>query len=100
MLPTQDLNITTMVRLSPPRAIKERFPANEKANQTVVEGRAVVQKILRSEDPRFLVVAGPCSVHDPEGAVEYAQRLAKLREELKDRLYIIMRVYFEKPRTT
>ena len=60
----------------------------------------MVQKILRNEDPRFLVVAGPCSVHDPEGAVEYAKRLVKLREELKDRLYIIMRVYFEKPRTT
>ena len=100
MLPTQDLNVTTMVRLSPPRAIKERFPASEKANETVVEGRAAVQKILRGEDSRMLVVVGPCSVHDPEGAVEYAKRLVTLREELKDRLYIIMRVYFEKPRTT
>jgi 3-deoxy-7-phosphoheptulonate synthase len=100
MLPTQDLNITTMVRLSTPRAIKERLPATESINATVVEGRATVQRILRHEDPRFLVVAGPCSVHDPEGALEYAARLVKLREELKDRLYIVMRVYFEKPRTT
>jgi 3-deoxy-7-phosphoheptulonate synthase len=100
MLPTQDLNIVAITRLSPPRAIKERLPSTDACNRTVVEGRATVEKILRGEDSRFLVVAGPCSVHDPVGAVEYAQRLVKLREEFKDRLYIVMRVYFEKPRTT
>ncbi len=100
MLPTQDLNIVAITRLSPPRAIKERLPSTDASNRTVVEGRATVEKILRHEDARFLVVAGPCSVHDPVGALEYAQRLGKLREELNDRLYIVMRVYFEKPRTT
>src|SRR6202008_871800 len=73
---------------------------SEKANRTVFEGRLAVQKILRHEDPRLLVVAGPCSVHEPKGPIEYAKQLAKLREELQDRLYIVMRVYFEKPRTT
>lgn len=100
LLPTQDLNVVQLTRLSPPRAIKERFPMTEKANHTVYEGRQAVQRILRHEDPRMLVVTGPCSVHDPKGAVEYAAKLMKLREELQDRLFIVMRVYFEKPRTT
>src|SRR3954463_5457098 len=100
MLPTQDLNIVAMTRLSSPRAIKDRLPMTEECNRTVVEGRATVRNILQHQDSRMLVVVGPCSVHDPKGAVEYAQKLAALREELKDRLFIIMRVYFEKPRTT
>ncbi|HUS35273.1 MAG TPA: 3-deoxy-7-phosphoheptulonate synthase, partial [Verrucomicrobiae bacterium] len=100
MLPTQDLNILSLTRLSPPHAVKKGLPMTEACNRTVVEGRATVKNILQHQDPRLLVVVGPCSVHDPKGAIEYAQRLAKLRDELKDRLYIIMRVYFEKPRTT
>lgn len=100
MLPTQDLNVVELVRLKSPRAIKDELPMTETANRTVVEGRATVRKILRREDPRLLVVVGPCSVHDPKGALDYARRLAALREELKDRLFLVMRVYFEKPRTT
>src|SRR3954465_2475883 len=100
MLPTQDLNILSLTRLAPPRVVKDRLPMTEECNRTVVEGRATVKNILQRQDARLLVVVGPCSVHDPKGAIEYAQRLAKLREELNDRLYIIMRVYFEKPRTT
>lgn len=72
----------------------------EEANATVVEGRLTIQNILSHEDPRLLVVVGPCSIHDPAGAMEYARRLAELREEVKDSMYIVMRVYFEKPRTT
>jgi len=72
----------------------------ERANQTVVEGREAVRRILRQEDPRLLLIVGPCSIHDVDGALEYAQRLNRLREELADQLEIIMRVYFEKPRTT
>ncbi|HEX7862151.1 MAG TPA: 3-deoxy-7-phosphoheptulonate synthase [Verrucomicrobiae bacterium] len=100
MLPTQDLNVGELVRLKSPRVIKEELPASEAANRTVVEGRQAVRKILRREDPRLLVVVGPCSVHDPKGAMDYARRLVKLRDELQDRLFIVMRVYFEKPRTT
>jgi 3-deoxy-7-phosphoheptulonate synthase len=100
MLPTQDLNIVAITRLSPPRVIKERLPMTAECNRTVVEGRATVKSILQREDRRLLVVVGPCSVHDPKGAFAYAQKLAALREELRDRLDIIMRVYFEKPRTT
>jgi 3-deoxy-7-phosphoheptulonate synthase len=100
MLPTQDLNVLETVRLSSPRTIKNDLPMTEAANAIVVEGRVAVQRILRHEDSRLLVVVGPCSIHDSRGALEYAQKLARLREELNDRLYIVMRVYFEKPRTT
>ena len=100
MLPTQDLNVSETIQLRPPRSLKEQIPTTERSNQVVVEGRNIIQKILRHEDERLLVVVGPCSIHDPKGAIEYAQRLVKLHEELKDKLYIVMRVYFEKPRTT
>jgi 3-deoxy-7-phosphoheptulonate synthase len=72
----------------------------ECANATVVEGRETVQRILRQEDPRLLTIVGPCSIHDVAGALEYAERLSQFRRELTDRLCILMRVYFEKPRTT
>ena len=100
MLPTQDLNVVELVRLKPPRVIKDEFPMREESNRTVVEGRRTVRRILKREDPRLLVVVGPCSVHDPKGALDYARRLVKLRDELQDRIFIVMRVYFEKPRTT
>lgn len=100
MLPTQDLNVIETVRLSAPRTLKDSQPMTEECNRTVVEGRTAVQRILRREDSRLLVVVGPCSIHDPKGALEYAEKLNKLREELGDKLFIVMRVYFEKPRTT
>jgi len=100
MLPTQDLNVLETVRVMPPRALKDELPMTETANRTVVHGREAVQRILRREDPRLLVIVGPCSIHDTRGAVEYAAKLARLREELADKLCIVMRVYFEKPRTT
>lgn len=100
MQPTNNLRVGEMVRLLPPGAIKSLFPMSEKANQTVVNGRQAVQNILRQEDPRMLVIAGPCSIHDVDGALDYAQRLNRMREELADRFCILMRVYFEKPRTT
>jgi len=83
-----------------PRALKAEFPMTERSNQAVVEGRAAVKRILRREDPRLLVIVGPCSIHDVDGALEYAKRLNRLREELSDQLCVVMRVYFEKPRTT
>jgi 3-deoxy-7-phosphoheptulonate synthase len=73
---------------------------SEAANATVVDGRDTIRRILHQQDPRFLVVVGPCSIHDVDGAMQYARRLDQLRRELGDRLYLVMRVYFEKPRTT
>lgn len=71
-----------------------------RSNQTVVTGRDLVTRILQRQDDRFLVVVGPCSIHDAEGALEYASKLNALRRELSDQLCLVMRVYFEKPRTT
>lgn len=73
---------------------------DETANQTVVSGRATVQRILRREEKRLLVITGPCSIHDPKSALEYARRLLTLRPQVEDELFLVMRVYFEKPRTT
>jgi 3-deoxy-7-phosphoheptulonate synthase len=100
MQPVNNLRVREVVRLAPPRAIKAEFPMSEAANRTVVEGRATVERILRREDARFLIVVGPCSIHDPTGALEYARRLNGLRAELADQFFVVMRVYFEKPRTT
>jgi 3-deoxy-7-phosphoheptulonate synthase len=100
MLPTQDLRVKATIRLLTPRAMKEKLPMTEVANQTVVTGRELVSRVLAREDPRFLVVVGPCSIHDPKGALEYAHKLNAVRKDVEDKLAIVMRVYFEKPRTT
>lgn len=100
MLPTQNLHVKETVRLLTPRALKRELPVDEGVNRTVAASRARVVKILKQEDSRLLVVVGPCSIHDIKGALEFGERLSKVREELSDRMEIIMRVYFEKPRTT
>jgi len=100
MQQVNNLRVREIVRLASPRVIRDAAPTTEAANRTVVEGRATVERILRKEDPRLLVVVGPCSIHDPAGALDYARRLVKLRDELADQFFIVMRVYFEKPRTT
>src|SRR5690625_4460650 len=76
------------------------FPCDDKTAHLVHESRQAIHKILHGEDDRLVVVIGPCSIHDPKAALEYAQRLVKLRAEHADALEIVMRVYFEKPRTT
>ena len=100
MQPTQHLHIQDMTPLTPPKALKAELPMTPAVNKTVVEGRQELQRILSKEDPRLLAIVGPCSIHDPDAALEYAGRLNAMRQELADRLCIIMRVYFEKPRTT
>jgi 3-deoxy-7-phosphoheptulonate synthase len=100
MFRTQDLHVREIVPLLAPRAIKAVTPVSEQANATVARSRERVIRILRQEDPRLLVVIGPCSIHDEKSALEYATRLNALRREFADRMEIVMRVYFEKPRTT
>lgn len=86
--------------LPTPGEVRDEIPATPEARATVSRGRAAVRDILKRRDPRLLVMVGPCSIHDPEAALDYASRLAGLRQRLEDRLEIVMRVYFEKPRTT
>lgn len=96
---TDDLRIRSIKELLPPVALLERFPLTEMASQTVFSTRTAIHKILSGQDDRLLVIVGPCSIHDPNAAKEYGQRLLKMREQHKEQLEIVMRVYFEKPRT-
>lgn len=100
MFPTYNLHVKETVRLIPPRALKAEQPMTDESNTTVVSGRKAIARILEQLDRRLLVVVGPCSIHDTAAALEYASRLNALRKELEDHLCIVMRVYFEKPRTT
>ncbi len=97
---TDDVRIDEIKELLPPVALLETFPVSSQAEQLVNNTREAISKILKGEDRRLLVIAGPCSIHDVNAAKEYAGRLLTLREKYKDQLEIIMRVYFEKPRTT
>ncbi len=100
MKQTDDLRIKAIKELNPPAQIHQELPITEKASNTVFDARREIHRILHGEDDRLLVIIGPCSVHDSEAALDYAGRLQPLRESLKDDLEIVMRVYFEKPRTT
>ena len=100
MFPTQNLHVKETVRLLTPRALKAEFPMSETSNRTVVESRQNVMEILEQKDSRLLVVVGPCSIHDADAALDYGARLNALRAELAGQMQVIMRVYFEKPRTT
>ncbi|MGC9941214.1 MAG: 3-deoxy-7-phosphoheptulonate synthase [Verrucomicrobiota bacterium] len=100
MYRTQDLHVKEIVPLLSPRALKEQKPTTDAANATVARSRERIIRILRREDPRLLVVIGPCSIHDEKSALEYASKLNVLRKEMAGRMEIVMRVYFEKPRTT
>ncbi|WP_394131227.1 3-deoxy-7-phosphoheptulonate synthase AroG [Shewanella maritima] len=95
-----DVRIDEIKELLPPVAILERFPASENASETVFKTRDSIHRILNKKDDRLLVVIGPCSIHETEAALEYGKRLRELREQYQDNLEIVMRVYFEKPRTT
>lgn len=100
MFQTDDVRINKVKELLPPVAVLEKYPATEIASSTTFQSRNAIHNILNDKDDRLLVVVGPCSIHDPEAAIEYGKRLKVLRDELGDKLEIVMRVYFEKPRTT
>ena len=95
-----NINVLSQDLLPTPAEVKRALPLTDSAEHTVLAGREVLQRILDHKDHRLFVVVGPCSIHDTEAAYEYAERLKKLADELSDTLYIVMRVYFEKPRTT
>jgi len=100
MKSTDDLRIKGYQPLTAPNILKQEIPVSAKANQTVVSARSSIEAILRREDRRLLVIVGPCSIHDEKAALEYAARLNRLRNQVAETLFVVMRVYFEKPRTT
>jgi len=97
---TNDIRIVAEVPLVSPHDLARRIPMTEKANATIVAARAGVKAVLEGKDDRILAVVGPCSIHDPAAALDYARLLAALNARVEDKLVVVMRVYFEKPRTT
>ena len=96
----EDLNIASQTPLITPRELKAKLPLTDKACDTVAKGREIVRNILDRKDQRIFIVIGPCSIHDIKAAHEYAERLKALAEEVSDTIVLVLRVYFEKPRTT
>ena len=96
---TDDERIRNVTPLPPPDSLIRFFPIRGTAMETLVaDTRKTIRKIINGKDDRMLVIIGPCSIHDPAAAIDYARRLQPLREQYKDTLEIVMRVYFEKPR--
>jgi len=97
---TYNINITDINKLPTPKEIKSEYPLGSKAADTVISGRRQIENILARRDDRHLVIVGPCSVHNVEDALNYVERLRCLADEVRERILLIMRVYFEKPRTS
>ena len=97
---TDDLRILEIKEVSPPDMVHAEYPISDAASENISETRNAIHRILHGQDDRLLVIIGPCSIHDPAAALEYAQHLKQQREALGQDLLIVMRVYFEKPRTT
>jgi 3-deoxy-7-phosphoheptulonate synthase len=96
---TENLNVAAFEDMPSPQELHGRVPLGDAAARTVAGARATLCRILNREDPRLFVVVGPCSIHDPAAGLDYARRLRALAEEVRDAFYLVMRVYFEKPRT-
>lgn len=94
-----DVNVEKIVSLMAPRELIGRLPVTPDVADTVLQGREQIRRVLEGEDPRPLLIVGPCSIHDERAGLEYAERLARLSERLCERMLVVMRVYFEKPRT-
>src|SRR5882672_5374502 len=95
-----DVRIREIKELAPPAHLLREFPASEKTEELTYSTRQAIHRILHGSDDRVLVIVGPCSIHDPKAGLEYALRLLEMRKELERDLVVVMRVYFEKPRTT
>ncbi|HEY3698318.1 MAG TPA: 3-deoxy-7-phosphoheptulonate synthase, partial [Spongiibacteraceae bacterium] len=96
----ENLNVSAQEILITPDQLKTALPMSDAARATVTQSRQIIRDILDRKDHRMFVVVGPCSIHDIEAAHDYARRLKKLADDIGDTLFIVMRVYFEKPRTT
>src|SRR5436189_2509715 len=100
MIPLTNVRVREMRRLISPGQLRTQLPMTDTAAHTVAASREAITRIIRGEDSRLLLVVGPCSIHDTKSALEYAERLNAVRKELAPKFELIMRVYFEKPRTT
>jgi 3-deoxy-7-phosphoheptulonate synthase len=96
----ENTNVSSFARMPTPVELHTTLPLNERAYATVMQGRETLRNILDRKDKRLFVVVGPCSIHDPEAGLDYARRLKALQDEVSETMVLVMRVYFEKPRTT
>ncbi len=94
-----DLRIQQIEAMASPNEVFARFPLDQDGSDAIASYRQTIARIIRGEDPRLLAIVGPCSIHDPKAALEYAQKLAVFAKEVEDQLFVVMRTYFEKPRT-
>ena len=97
---TNNLRITSSAPIMVPNELMEMFPLSDGGSASIFQARETIANIISGQDKRLMVIVGPCSIHDPQAARDYAKKLADLKETLKEDLFIVMRVYFEKPRTT
>ena len=100
MTRTENLNIVDVLPITSPKKLKDLLPVTDSVIETVLNARKAIKSILEGEDSRILMIVGPCSIHDPQAALEYAECLKKLADEVSETVLVVMRVYFEKPRTT
>lgn len=100
MVTTEDLHVESLVALPTPAAVKAALPLPEQLEDQITESRRTIEAILDRKDPRKLVIVGPCAAYDPEATIEYAKKLKVLADAVRDTMLVVMRVYFEKPRTT
>ena len=100
MTRTENLNVVEVMPITSPKKLKELLPVSDSVIKTVLNARNAIKSILEGDDSRLLMIVGPCSIHDPKAAIEYAERLKKLANEVSETVLVVMRVYFEKPRTT
>ena len=100
MVRTNNLKVASLTPIIAPAELKQVFPLSKEKAEFVTDSRNHIQNIINNRDPRLMVVIGPCSIHDPDAAIDYARKLAQVAKKLEDQLFIVMRVYFEKPRTT
>ena len=97
---TENINIVEVMPITSPKKLKDLLPVSDSVIETVLNARNAIKSILEGEDSRLLMIVGPCSIHDPQAALEYAERLKILADEVSETVLVVMRVYFEKPRTT
>ena len=100
MRETNNLRVNSFEPLVLPIELREKYPVTEVMSEFIYESREIIKGIIKGDDSRLMVIVGPCSIHDPEAALEYAQWLADFQKKVSDQLFLVMRVYFEKPRTT
>ena len=100
MTRTENLNIVEVLPITSPKMLKDILPVSDNVVKNVLNARNAIRSILEGRDSRILMIVGPCSIHDPEAALEYAASLKSLADEVSDKILVVMRVYFEKPRTT